>query len=837
MTNLDHLRPAAIAAALLATSAIALAQVGAFPPSLRTIPAPEPPELMQFVQDRETAVKLGKALFWDISVGSDRMTACASCHGHAGVDPRTVNMVHPGANGLFEGGVAPGGAKREEFFPTTVFADPHSRHSARLRNIDDVVGSQGVLSRLFLDNDLKTAVEVCEDEPDPTFHDGDVSLRQVTGRNPPTVVNAVYNIRNFWDGRANPRFNGVNHLGAVDPTAKVWRHESDGTLNEVSISLHQASLASQAVGPVLSAVEMSCSGRTLPDLAARLLDQRALALQSVAATDATLGALAAPGGGLLVTYREMIESAFRPEWRGTLATPEGIPQIEANFSLFFGLAIQLYEATLVSDETRYDRWMEAGGPAGGAANTWLTPLEKRGLEIFHNTGENPNAPIGYCSACHSTSLFTSATWPEVSGPDPSGIELMPTALDAQFAEVVFADHAVDGDPTIRLLDFALDGALIELEQPEVAATKKEPGEPAVILASVTMPAVSKMACPSDFSQIETVLDEGILDGHFVVILRRRVLEGGDCGTALTLRVEGLHPGQYRVKVNGTVVSLATVMPDSAYDRGFYNIGVRPTAEDLGLGGDHGNGVPLSWTRRVQGGFPTPELDSSHIVIVPPELHTAVNGAFKTPGLRNIELTGPFMHNGGMSTLRQVMEFYNRGGDFHDENRSDLSPDMNTLSLTDEDIDAVIAFMKSLTDERVRDERAPFDHPELPLPNGATLPAVGAEGREANCLPVLRAFDEILAGAPLEGDCDGDGRLDACMIAHDASLDANGNGVLDSCDCHGDVTGDGRVDGGDLSAVLAAWGLTGDGLASDLDGNGVVDGADLVGVLAAWGKCG
>jgi len=41
----------------------------------------------------------------------------------------------------------------------------------------------------------------------------------------------------------------------------------------------------------------------------------------------------------------------------------------------------------------------------------------------------------------------------------------------------------------------------------------------------------------------------------------------------------------------------------------------------------------------------------------------------------------------------------------------------------------------------------------------------------------------------------------------------------------------------LSAVLAAWGLTGDGLASDLDGNGVVDGADLVGVLAAWGSCG
>ena len=146
---------------------------------------------------------------------------------------------------------------------------------------------------------------------------------------------------------------------------------------------------------------LGSQGRTLPDLAARLLDQRALALQSVAATDATLGALAAPGGGLLVTYREMIESAFRPEWRGTLATPEGIPQIEANFSLFFGLAIQLYEATLVSDETRYDRWMEAGGPAGGArhalggtffARTVLANVTTH-MKMAHEETFGPVAPL------------------------------------------------------------------------------------------------------------------------------------------------------------------------------------------------------------------------------------------------------------------------------------------------------------------------------------------------------------------------------------------------------------------------------------------------------------
>jgi hypothetical protein len=48
---------------------------------------------------------------------------------------------------------------------------------------------------------------------------------------------------------------------------------------------------------------------------------------------------------------------------------------------------------------------------------------------------------------------------------------------------------------------------------------------------------------------------------------------------------------------------------------------------------------------------------------PANFRAAVNGAFKTPGLRNVELTGPYMHNGSMATLEQVVQFYNRGGNF------------------------------------------------------------------------------------------------------------------------------------------------------------------------------
>ena len=85
-----------------------------------------------------------------------------------------------------------------------------------------------------------------------------------------------------------------------------------------------------------------------------------------------------------------------------------------------------------------------------------------------------------------------------------------------------------------------------------------------------------------------------------------------------------------------------------------------------------------------------------------------NGAFKTPGLRNIELTAPYFHNGGTLTLEQVIDFYSRGGDFGG---------LPVLNLTNNEKQAFVAFLRGLTDERVRFQRAPFDHPQLFVPNG------------------------------------------------------------------------------------------------------------------------
>jgi hypothetical protein len=93
--------------------------------------------------------------------------------------------------------------------------------------------------------------------------------------------------------------------------------------------------------------------------------------------------------------------------------------------------------------------------------------------------------------------------------------------------------------------------------------------------------------------------------------------------------------------------------------------------------------------------------------------------FKVPTLRNVELTAPYMHNGGMATLEQVVDFYNRGrSDFDIDQGGTFPGDILYLSSTQKA--DLVAFLKSLTDQRVRFEKAPFDHPQLFVPNGHPL---------------------------------------------------------------------------------------------------------------------
>jgi hypothetical protein len=276
-----------------------------------------------------------------------------------------------------------------------------------------------------------------------------------------------------------------------------------------------------------------------------------------------------------------------------------------------------------------------------------------------------------------------------------------------------------------------------------------------------------------------------------------------------------------------------------YDEGFYNIGVRPTTEDIGIGGTHPNGTPLAVSRRLYTSSFLPEFGQ---LWNGGSLTPRVNGSFKTPSLRNVELTGPYFHNGGAATLEDVIRLYNRGGDFHSQNKIDLAPAILAMDLNEGHISDLAAFLRTLTDERVRDERAPFDHPGLTLPEGGQVPAIGTEGRAAGCAPTVRTFAQnLLIADPWVGDCDRNGLTDTCELERNsANVDRNHNGLLDACEpraCPADITHDALVGGDDLTLVLAAWGSpAASANGADIDGSGFVDGGDLALMLGSWGAC-
>ena len=601
---------------------IAAPNFAAAPLALETLAIPTV-DVSDYIADEAAAVALGKALFWDQQMASDGFVACASCHYHFGVDIRTKNTVAPGGfasaqspdftddsfygpNESLASSMFPFHKKVDPLKKTIDFpngenlpgenVDPNDHEANILSNNDDVVGSAGISRK-----DFRSLIEVFGkvlpeelgiNEPEATaseetklFTKNGLVHRASTGRNAPTTYGAAYHTRLFWDGRGENQFNGVNPDGDTDPNARVWRANADGTSPlQVRISIANAALASQATGPVLDTIETSFIGRSFPDVGRKMLGMNPLALQEVHIQDSVLG------GGYLngKTYADLIRAAFKPEWYAAEAVGDGNhTQMEANFSLFWGLSIMMYERTLIPDNSRYDQFARSGFRRG------FTAQEEEGLSIFLNEGK--------CINCHGGPFFAGVTAAE------SGIE----AMVMQFGDVV-----------------------------------------------------------------------------------------------------------------------------KSYDAGFYNIGVTPTVEDLGIGGVGVGGLPLSQTLRSG---------------VSPEL-AAVNGAFKSNTLRNIAYTGPYMHNGSMKSLREVVEFYARGGNH--ANEADRSPDVDGIAILREDpskIDSLVAFLRTLTDEDAERNAAPFDHPSLVIANGCdeagndipcVLEATGRNGFSGG--RTLREFDEILA---------------------------------------------------------------------------------------------
>ncbi|MEZ7972954.1 MAG: cytochrome c peroxidase, partial [Pseudomonadales bacterium] len=687
---------------------------------------PLPGNLGEFVRDREAAIKLGKALFWDMQMGSDGIQACASCHYKAGADGRSQNQMNPDMLSFVnerEGDIK--GYFDAQSSPDTVFhtAGPNESVVASdypfvkkiqdyVQNDDgsigpapgnsnDITSSMGVFLTLFKGSVEAQAVDWGDRLEDPVFNaeraDNAVymangnTIRRVPHRNAPSTYNAVFNFTNFWDGRANPDFNGQNSFGQQDQNAKVWVQQSDGSVLQEAIVMNNASLASQAVGPALSHFEMSFgnpsagNARTFPEIGKKLLRGSAaivpLGQQIVDPDDSVLGALSlSPSPGLNVDYKTLVYAAFKPEYWG------------------FDGRFELNQAQVSSEVT--------------AGYLVVETIEGTSTEATATEASSPDAV---------DELSTYGQY--LTAPDASTEKARFTQAEANFA-MIFGISVMMYESTLI----------------------------------------------SDQTPYDQWMETGELnDGFGAEELNGLNVFTGKAGCVACHVGPELTNATVRYARDEIIEPMPMAEGFALYDNGFYNLGVTPTTDDIGRGGKDLNGKPLAFSRQalfnrsgIQSmGFPikgnetvptTGELGNivcadadadgfcdSGTSIVPEFQRVAVDGAFKTPGLRNSELTGPYFHNGGMATLKQVVEFYDRGGNFCGLNLHDLSPDMSPLGLSDVEKDELTAFMVALTDDRVKYSKAPFDHPQLLIPTDGfqdsleelhEIPAVGAGGSEA-----------------------------------------------------------------------------------------------------------
>jgi len=404
------------------------------------------------LKSRQWALVLGKALFWDERVGSEGI-ACASCHFHAGADTRITNQLSPGLKDITKGpegdhqfgsersttgtvdlGDMPSGARAEPNYTLTPadlplhrLQDETNRNSPLITTTNDRVSSQGAFEALFTKIPGNSGKEHCGDAEGNIFHSqSGYAARQVEPRNTPSIINAVFFHRNFWDGRANNLFNGVGVFGMRDilfgdPNQRLIILDANGSPQLGYLQLENASLASQAVGPLLSVLEMSCEDRTFADIGRKLLTMghRPLQSQEIDSHDSILGPYALPNGkGLRPqhNYKALIQKAFDEKYwaattkyrisGGTLTQdPNGYTQMEVNFPMFWGIAVMLYESTLVSNQSEFDR--VGVTDAASCLTSGPDALFQRGCQIFFSgagAGSVGNGIGGNCSTCHGGTI-------------------------------------------------------------------------------------------------------------------------------------------------------------------------------------------------------------------------------------------------------------------------------------------------------------------------------------------------------------------------------------------------------------------------------------------------
>ena len=213
--------------------------------------------------------------------------------------------------------------------------------------------------------------------------------------------------------------------------------------------------------------------------------------------------------------------------------------------------------------------------------------------------------------------------------------------------------------------------------------------------------------PGYEEQFQRVFDEGVSVatlGKAIASYERSLLSGNApfdrwyFGGEQTAVNEDVKHGFKIFSGKGQCITCHTVNKDSALftDHGFHNTGIAQLqlipekTVDVDLGG----GLTVKMPRTQVDEILTPpshDLGRYEVTLDPTDLWR-----YKTPSLRNVALTAPYMHNGALLTLEEVIDYYDRGG----TGANGQDPRISPLNLSWQEKHALLAFLHSLTGDNV-----------------------------------------------------------------------------------------------------------------------------------------
>ena len=333
-------------------------------------------------------------------------------------------------------------------------------------------------------------------------------------------------------------------------------------------------------------------------------------------------------------------------------------------------------------------------PVPEPENNPVTPAKvKLGDKLFHDTRFSADGVVS-CATCHDAKkAFTDSPRKVSQGISKlTGTRNAPTVINAAYMHTQFWDgrepdlEGQSGGPFINPVEMGLPNY-----EPVLKLVRSDPEYQALFKR-----AFDSSGEQISFDQVRMAIasfERTVIAGNSPF---DRYYFGGDKSALSDAALRG-----FKVfKEQGRCVSCHTISQTHALfsDSGFHNLGVgferiNADVKELANAYQKAKMKGIDVDMEVLTNRNTSELGRFAVSTEVTDM-----GAFKTPTLRNVARTAPYMHDGSLETLKDVVKFYNNGGRVSEKDPvyDFQSGGIRPLNLSDDQIDDLVAFLESLT---------------------------------------------------------------------------------------------------------------------------------------------